>query len=222
MKTVVITGTSRGIGLALAKKFLDERYKVIGTSTSGKDTVKNPNFKVVKLDLNSPSSIARATSKIAKIAPKIDILINNAGVNPQDFDATEMDTSLLRIALETNLIGPIDFTERLLQYIATKGQIINTSSIMGSLAKSSKEELIDDPCYRISKTAINMYTVTLASRLKKKGITVSSLHPGWVKTDMGGMNAPRKPEEAADQIYKLCTTHHTTGLFWYDNKLLAW
>ena len=106
--------------------------------------------------------------------------------------------------------------------ILSKGQIVNTSSVMGSLSKDPGDEVLDDPCYRISKTAVNMYTKTLASRLRKQGITVSSVHPGWVKTDMGGKDAPRKPEEAADKIFTLATTPHKTGLFWYDNEKFPW
>ena len=222
MKTAIITGVSRGIGQSLANKFLKENYNVIGTSTSGKVNIDNPNFEVIRLDLSNPASILKATNKITKKISEINVLINNAGVNLQDFDVINMDISILRRTLEINLIGLINFTERLLSNMSPKGQIINVSSIMGSLSKSSSDEALDDPCYRISKTAINMYTKTLASRLRKQGITVSSVHPGWVKTDMGGKDAPRKPEEAATQIFKLATTPHQTALFWYDNKKLPW
>lgn len=93
---------------------------------------------------------------------------------------------------------------------------------MGSLTENIGDNELDYPAYRISKTALNMYTKTLASRLQKQEITVSSVHPGWVKTDMGGEDAPREPEEAANQIYKLATTPHETGLFWHDNDKFAW
>jgi NAD(P)-dependent dehydrogenase (short-subunit alcohol dehydrogenase family) len=222
MKTAVITGVSRGIGQSLAKKFLEEGYKVVGTSTSGKVKINNSSLEVIKLDLSDPTSILKASNEIVKKTSDIDVLINNAGVNLQDFDVIDMDISTLRKTLEINLIGLIDFTERLLPNMSSKGQIINTSSVMGSLSKDSGNEVLDDPCYRISKTAVNMYTKTLASRLRKQGITVSSVHPGWVKTDMGGGDAPRKPEEAAVQIFMLATTPHQTGLFWYDNKKFPW
>jgi NAD(P)-dependent dehydrogenase (short-subunit alcohol dehydrogenase family) len=220
MKTVVITGTSKGIGLALANKFLTEGYRVIGTSTSGKVNIKNPNFEAVKLDLLDPKSILKASKIITKKAPKIDILINNAGIGLEPVGATNLEIPTLRKHLEVNLIGTIDLTERLLPKISPEGQIINTSSIMATL--SDNTDTLDDPCYRISKTAINMYTVTLASRPEMKNITVSSLHPGWVKTDMGGEGATREPKDAADQIFTLATTPHKTGLFWYDNKEISW
>lgn len=222
MKTAVITGISRGVGQALANKFLKEGYRVIGTSTSGKVNIENPNLTAIKLDLSDPASIVKASKEILKEASSIDALLNNAGVDLQPFNVIDMDISLLRKTLEINLIGLIDLTERLLPNISAKGQIVNTSSVMGSLSKDPGDEVLDDPPYRISKTAVNMYTKTLASRLRKQGIIVSSVHPGWVKTDMGGEDAPRKPEEAADQIFKLATTPHQTGLFWYDNEIFPW
>lgn len=221
MKIVVISGISRGIGKALANKFLKEGYQVIGTSTSGKVDIKNSNLEIIKLDLSNPECIVGATRKITTKAPKIDILINNAGIGLDEVNE-EIDISILRKTLEVNLIGLIDFTERLLHNISKGGQVINTSSVMASLIADIGNDVLDSPSYRISKTAVNMYTKTLASRLKKKGITVSSVHPGWVKTDMGGKDAPRKPEEAANQIFKLATTPHETGLFWYDNEKFSW
>jgi len=221
MKTVVITGISRGIGKALANKFLNEGYRVIGTSTSGKVDIRNENLEIIKLDLSNQKSIALATKKIASITTKIDILLNNAGTSFDEVDE-EIDVSVLRKTLEVNLLGPIDFTKRLIQYISKGGQIINTSSIMASLATDIENGVLDYPSYRISKTAVNMYTRTLASLLKKRGVIVSSIHPGWVKTDMGGEEAPREPEEAADHIFKLATTPHETGLFWYDDDKLSW
>lgn len=221
MKTVVITGVSRGIGEALAKKFLQEGYTVIGTSTSGKSKIDNPNLSMVKLDLSDSTSIKRTGETILNQIQKINILINNAGMSA-DEKLGEMDINALRKNLEVNLIGLIIFTETLLSYISRNGQIVNTSSVMGSLTADLSDIELDYPAYRISKTAVNMYTKTLASRVKKREITVSSVHPGWVKTDMGGEGATREPEDAAKEIFKLATTPHETGLFWFDNGKFAW
>jgi NAD(P)-dependent dehydrogenase (short-subunit alcohol dehydrogenase family) len=80
------------------------------------------------------------------------------------------------------------------------------------------------PAYKISKCALNMYMRTLAARLKHEGtnIIVSSVHPGWVKTDMGGDEAPTTPEEAAENIYKLAVSRPETGQFWYNGKKYPW
>lgn len=221
MKTVIITGISRGIGKALAEKFLNEGYSVVGTSTNGTADIHNPNIQVCKLDLSEPHSIDTATKTILTISPKIDILLNNAGISV-DEKPGELNLSALRKNLEVNLLGLIDFTERLLPYIVPNGQIVNTSSVMGSLTAPVDETELDFPAYRISKTAVNMYTKTLASRVKNQGITVSSVHPGWVKTDMGGVGATREPSVAADEIFKLATTPHETGFFWFDNEIFPW
>jgi len=222
MKTVVITGTTRGIGRALVNKFLSEGYKAIGTATSGKTDISNPHFQIIQLDLTDSKSIIKAAKEIAEKADHIDILINNSGVNFEDWNDVHISMDTLRKTLEVNLIGLIDFTEHLIPQIATNGQIINMSSRMGSLSQNATSNSADNPSYRIGKTALNMYTKIVGARLKNKGITVSSVNPGWVKTDMGGDEAPRTPKEAAEQIFKLATTKHETGLFWLDNKQFPW
>lgn len=221
MKTVIITGISRGIGKALAEKFLTEGYTVIGTSTKGTTNIKHVNLEILELDLSLPESITNATKHIISKTKNIDILLNNAGISA-DEKPGEMSVLALRKNLEVNLFGLIDFTEQLLPYISSNGQIVNTASVMGSLTAPLDENELDCPAYRISKTAVNMYTKSLASRVKKLGITVSSVHPGWVKTDMGGNGATREPSIAADEIYKLATTQHETGLFWFDNEKFPW
>jgi len=219
MKTVVITGTTRGIGRALVNKFLSEGFKVIGTATSGKTDINNPNFSVVKLDYLDQKSIEMAAKEIPG---KIDILINNSGVNYEDWNFVDVNMMTLRKTLEVNLLGLIDFTERIVGKVSKKGQIINISSRLGSLTLKDTGNSADNPSYRISKAAQNMYTKVLAARLEKRGIIVSAVHPGWVKTDMGGDEAPMGPEEAAEKIFKLATSSHKTGKFWCDGKEFPW
>lgn len=217
MRTVVITGTSRGIGLATAKKFLQGGYRVIGTSTSGDSPIKDSNFTSGRLDLTSDSSIKKFVEKVKELTTNVDVLINNAGILLDD-DEEEVDIGKLEGTLKVNLLGPIKVTQTLLPLINSGGQIINISSMMGSLAQASS----DSPAYRISKTALNMFTRVLAARLKEKDITVSSVHPGWVRTDMGGEEAPKKPEAAAEDIFKLATNPHETGLFWSEGEAYPW
>jgi NAD(P)-dependent dehydrogenase (short-subunit alcohol dehydrogenase family) len=77
------------------------------------------------------------------------------------------------------------------------------------------------PSYKISKTAINMYTRTLALRLKDQ-VTVSSVNPGWVKTDMGGEDADITPEEATENIFKFAISKPDSGLFWFNGEMMPW
>ncbi len=220
MKTVLITGVSRGIGKALTEKFLKEGHYVIGTSTDGNSDIKSDNLKIVKIDLSNSESITECVNEIKFLNKKIDILINNAGILvDRNFNTVNIEN--LRKTLEVNLIGTITFTEQIISVLSIGAHILNAASSAGSLAKT--QEIDDDeyPSYRISKTALNMYTRTLAIHLKDK-ITVSSYHPGWVKTDMGGSDAPMTTEESAGYIYDLAISKVETGQFWFKGEKMAW
>lgn len=219
VKTAVITGANRGIGLATTNKFLNEGWQVIGTSRSGKIGIESENLKVVKLELKSPGSINSAAKEISGMAEGIDALVNNAGI-AVDFSNSNVHIEKLRETLEVNLIGLIVFAEQLIPKMNSGGHIVNISSQAGSITKHMGNYA---PAYKISKVSLNMYTRTLADRLKTKGIAVSSLDPGWVATDMGGSSAPRKPEEAAEDIYNLATKDGVqTGQFWLQGKKREW
>src|SRR3989344_4341346 len=127
MKTVVITGASRGIGLATAKKFLGEGWRVIGTSTSGVADLKHENFTVFQLDLSSSESIKTCVQSILNLNQETDVLVNNAGINVEEWEEQVLDVSKLRQTLEVNLIGTADFTEQILTKTSIK-HVINISS----------------------------------------------------------------------------------------------
>lgn len=222
MKNVLITGISKGIGKALAEKFLKEGYFVFGTSVDGQTDLVNENLSVIQLELSSPESIANCAKTIIQSGKKIDIQINNAGAM-LDEEETTVVPEKLRKTLEINLIGPIDLTEKILPAINEGGHIVNVASSAGSLGLpiSESHEMGHYPCYKISKTAVNMYTKTLAARLNGK-VTVSSVHPGWVKTDLGGQEAPVTPAEAALNIFKLATSQPETGQFWFNGEKMPW
>jgi NAD(P)-dependent dehydrogenase (short-subunit alcohol dehydrogenase family) len=237
MKTTLITGIGRGIGKALTLKFLKEGYAVIGTSQTGAVDYSPGNLKVFQLDLTSADSIKKCAEAIAdelgKSGTKVDALINNAGAL-FDEDETHIIIEKLRQTLEVNLIGTIDWTERIIPSMKAGngnnngGHIVSISSQAGSLQEMDRitdsHEPYHYPAYKISKTAINMYTRTLAVRMdhEKTGIIVSSVHPGWVKTNMGGDDAPTTAEEAAEQIFKLAVSRPETGQFWYNGNKYPW
>ncbi|MCR4276471.1 MAG: SDR family NAD(P)-dependent oxidoreductase [Candidatus Parcubacteria bacterium] len=221
MSTVVITGIGKGIGRALAEKFVSEGFNVIGTSRSGKTDVAGT--LVFELDLSDAESIKRTAHAIHAEVPVIDILINNAGVL-LDEDETTLRPELLRGTLEVNLLGTVAFTEALKNYIVQDGHIVNISSTAGSLALadgSASHFPHHYPAYKISKTALNMYTRTLAVELSGKAI-VSSVHPGWVQTDMGGPEANITPAEAAEGIFTVAISAPETGQFWFKGEKLPW
>jgi len=219
MKTILITGISRGIGKATAQRFLDNGDFVIGTSTKGTSDFNNPNLKIFQLDLSKSESIKECVKNIIGFNKKIDILINNAGINVEEWEETVLDVSKLREILEVNLIGTVDFTEQILANFDSISHIINISSRAGALGDKNDGFM---PAYKISKVALNMYTRTLAGRLKEKGVIVSSLDPDWVKTDMGGDEAPELPEDAALSIFSLSNSEVETGQFWLNGKKRDW
>ncbi|HCC83987.1 TPA: short-chain dehydrogenase [Candidatus Uhrbacteria bacterium] len=218
MKTIVITGASRGIGRALAERFLAEGERVIGTSQSGTADYEHPNLIMVQLELASVESRESCTARIGELTESIDILINNAGIWQPADDKAIIDVAVLQETLEVNMIGPIDFTERVLLMVKKGGQIINLSSRRGSMAYTTADLY---PCYCISKAGINMFTRLLAARLKNK-ITVSAVHPGVVKTEMSDWKGELTAAEAADDIYKLAMKYKETGMFWYKGEIFPW
>jgi len=220
MNIAVITGASRGIGRATAEEFLQEGYFVIGASRTIKSqTFNSENFSALTLDLASSHSIKKVSDEIKNKIKKVDILINNAGILV-DYHLSEVNISKLRQTLEVNLIGLIDFTEKLLSIISTGGSIVILSSGRGSLNQPLSD--IIAPAYNISKTAVLMYTKILAARLADRQVTVSAIDPGWVRTDMGGAGADREPNEAAEDIFKLATGAVESGKFWYKGRTRPW
>src|SRR3989338_2029993 len=219
MKTVLITGVRKGIGRALAEKFLAEKYAVIGTVFSSADSEAPAGLAAVyPLDLSSERSIADGAEAVARAGRKIDILINNAGVL-LDEDETAVVVEKLRATLEINLLGLIDFTERIIPLMNAGGHIVNISSSAGSLELTGEAShfLGHYPSYKISKAALNMYTRTLA--LEQKGrLIISAVHPGWVRTEMGGAEADLSPAEAAAAIFDFAVGQPETGQFWFNGE----
>lgn len=225
MKTVVITGVSKGIGLATAQKFLTEGWRVIGTFLHTPVILDDPNFVAVPLDLASAASIETAAGDITRQAQRLDAIVNNAAVLV-DYEDTAANLDRIRQTFAVNLFGTIDFTERLLPTLGGGGHIVNIDSGLGSFSDSVEETGMLG--YRMSKASLNMYTRVLAFRLKERGILVSSLDPGWVNTDMGrvgGETPTREPEKPAVDIYSLVTAVTDiadSGSFWRDGEKRPW
>lgn len=218
MKTVVITGASRGIGRALAEKFLQNDDFVIGTSTSGEISIDHENLLKLRLDLSKEESINECVRKIEESGKRIDILINNAGI----WSGAEVDERIfadkIRRTFEVNTIGPAVLTEKLSPLLNKGAHVVNISSRAGSMETTYHANY---PDYKISKAALNMVTRVFAHKLKGKAV-VSSVHPGWVKTDMGGSDADVSPQEAAEHIFKLANSEVETGQFWFEGKKYPW
>jgi NAD(P)-dependent dehydrogenase (short-subunit alcohol dehydrogenase family) len=210
-KSVLITGTSQGIGHALTKLLLINGYSVIGTSTTGIDNINANNYKSYSLDLSNLDSIAAFEKNFQSDNIKIDILINNAGIGP-DLDFELPEEISFQKTFDVNVTGTTFFTEQMLQYLNVGGKIINISSKMGSIDICEKN---DSVAYRMSKAALNMYTKILSNRLEGKQF-VASVHPGWVRTNISksNINGRLSPEESAQKIFEFITSDFKTGTFW--------
>jgi len=211
-KKVVITGGNRGVGFALVSKFLAEGFQVIATSRNGTiERIQHPDLYVIALEITSTVSINNAVSLIKEKFETIDFLINNAGVG-LDLDQYHPEIDVVKSTFETNVFGLLNFTESCLEIINDGGTIFNISSVMGML---NRDKIVPNAtAYRMSKSAVNMYTKTLSARLQERNINVISIHPGWVKTDMGGEEADITPEFSASRIYELYQKRVPTGTFW--------
>jgi NAD(P)-dependent dehydrogenase (short-subunit alcohol dehydrogenase family) len=214
-KVALITGANRGIGFETAKQLGEQGVTVVLGSRKLNDAeaaaakLKSAGIDAygIQLDVTKAADRSAAAKYLDQKFGKLDILINNAGVaSGHDFgtnSTTKTTDEELRNVFETNVFSVVSLTQELLPLIkkSDAGRIVNLSSILGSLA------LHADPkspiysfktfSYNSSKAALNSYTIHLAAELKDTPIKVNSVHPGWVKTEMGTDAAPMEIPEGA-------------------------
>ena len=210
--TILITGANRGIGLALLRELLARGDIVIAACrnpAASKELqeleVRHPGvLTVVKLDVDSDYSVDFAARHeiFAKIGA-LDVIINNAAVFPEEGHESieEINLAHFRVAFETNVMGVIHVTRTFLPLLekGNNPRIVNISSGAGSI--SDKKDFAYY-AYSTSKAALNMVTRAMAEELRRRKITVVAISPGWVKTEMGGPDAPLTPEESARSLAK--------------------
>ncbi len=197
--TVLITGANRGIGLELARQYAAAGWHVIGTARkpAAADELDAIAAKVVQLDVTDPASIERMARDLADTP--IDVLINNAGIQPLMWKLDEIDFEAFDRALDVNLTGPVRVTRALLPNVRA-GQlkkIVNVTTNLSSIADNTDGGFYG---YRESKAGLNMFTKSIAVELAPEGFICIVMHPGWVKTDLGGPQAPLEVEESASGI----------------------
>lgn len=209
---VLITGATRGIGLALVQQFLKNGFAVTGAARSAEySDLQHSDLKLIQLDLSKAESIERAVQDLRATGTHFDILINNAGVGP-DLDSSAPDINSYELTFAVNTQGTVFFTEAMLPLMKKGAKIINISSKMGSVGLCTGT---DATAYRMSKAALNMYTRTLAGRLYGKQI-VAAVHPGWVRTTLAPSNIYGRlsPEVSAQRIYDFAVSDFETDTFW--------
>jgi NAD(P)-dependent dehydrogenase (short-subunit alcohol dehydrogenase family) len=239
-----ITGGNRGLGLQTALELKDEAKVVIGSRdlAQGEEALRNlraagADADVLEFDVTSPVSHQAAYDYFDSKFGRLDILVNNAGIAGGTFPGTGPEHSaihvpmdLLRKVFETNFFAQVAVTQKLLPLIrkSPAGRIVNLSSIMGSLALQADPKSpiyhAKSFAYDASKTALNAFTVHLAYELRDTNIKVNSAHPGWVKTDMGGPEAPMELSEGGRTSAALATlgADGPTGGYFHMGQTLPW
>lgn len=232
MKTALITGTNRGIGLEFCRQYAADGWRVLAccrypekSDELNKLVSRNPELiKMHALDVADHVEIDRLGQILAD--ESIDLLINNAGIYP-DSDKSgfgHTDYAEWMQAFRINTMAPLKMAETFSAQMARGKQkaIVTISSKMGSIADNSGG---GSYLYRSSKAAANMVVKSLAIDLKPFGITAVVLHPGWVKTDMGGPNAMISPEQSVSGMRKVISglgPADSGKFFAYDGQVIPW
>ena len=223
MKSVVITGANRGIGLELTKQFLDNGSTVYATFRSdsgGLDQIDNPNLNTYQLDVRDGDLIQKL---VESIDGEVDLLINNAGVADGRWQSiSEIDMEYALEVININAISPLLVTQKFQNKMKNGSIIVMISSLMGSISDCMSGRSY---AYRASKSALNMFSIAMKNELKNEGISVLILHPGWVATDMGGPNATVSPEESVRGMIERINEHdlEMSGRYVeYDGTPIEW
>jgi NAD(P)-dependent dehydrogenase (short-subunit alcohol dehydrogenase family) len=225
-RSVVITGANRGIGLELARRYAQAgdcvvattRRRVPGDPLDQLAGSAPERVQAVKVDVNRQDQVDGLRSRVEVV----DLLINNAGVLRESFDDRAIpDPAVVEDTLRTNTVAPVRVTAALLPALqaAARPIVVNLTSGLGSIAECSGGVA----AYRMSKAALNMFTRCLATDYPD--IICVALHPGWVRTDMGGANATLGVDEsceAMDRFIASLTPNHSGGFFSFRGDQIPW
>ena len=206
----LVTGANRGLGLEFTRQLLARGDRVVATCRHpgrahalNQLVGDNPGcLHVLPLDVADPKSHAELVRELPLVLGRkpIDLLINNAGVLHSGERFGKVDPATLLDSLRINAMGPFLLTQALEPLLAGGGKVANLSSELGSI---TGVHAFRSPSYAISKAGLNMATRQLSTALQGACITVMALHPGWVRTDMGGAKAEIEPVDAVADLLRL-------------------
>ncbi len=234
MQRILITGSNRGIGLELARQYLERDDTHIFATCRNPDSAsalqqlaaqQRGRVQLIQLDVTDTASINASVQAIE--ADGIDILINNAGVFPRDDRATtfgKLDGAAMLENWHVNAVAPIMVTQAYADLLrrGNAARLVMISSDAGSLT------LKDGGCnytYPASKAALNMLTRCVAAELKADDIITTMIHPGWVQTDMGGPTADLTVPESAQGVIRVIdslTSADNSAFFRWDGERMPW
>jgi len=244
MPIALVTGANRGLGFATARALARHGMCVL---LGGRDPIRTEaaaaelrteglQVGALPLDVTDPDSVAAAAAHATDRHGRLDVLVNNAGVLPEATDTRDhafADAAMFRRTYETNVFGTVAVTDAFLPLLhrSVMGRVVNVSSTMGSLQDqcdpNSPYYGMILPAYQSSKAALNAVTVALAKKLAGTPITVTSVCPGWVQTDLAPGNrerAPLTPDEAARIVVTAATlaADAPSGTFIDSAGVVAW
>ena len=230
-KAILITGASRGIGLELARQYALGGWRVFACCRTPKDAgalgrlagESNGAVSVHQLDVTDIRRIWTLAGELKE--ERIDILLNNAGTGePEEQSFGHTDEAAWIEAFRVNTIGPMKLTEAFVNHVLRGDRkiIATMSSVMGSIGNNNSGGYY---IYRSSKAAVDMVMKNISVDLETKGIIAVCLHPGWVRTEIGGPHAPLSPEEGVRELRRVLDslTHKDNGRFLtYEGREIPW
>lgn len=195
MATILITGANRGIGLALARAYVERGDDVIAAVRVTSDALDALGVRVIEgIEVGDDTAVDRLATEL--IGTEIDVVINNAAIHSNE-TLEDLNFDRIRKQFEINTLGPLRVTRAVLPHLHEGSKVVIVTSRSGSIGDNGSGRTYG---YRISKAAVNMGGVNLALDLKPRGIPVLLLHPGMVKTDMGGGPGAVEAKDAAARM----------------------
>ncbi len=230
-RTVLVTGANRGLGLEFVRQYADDRWRVFaacrapGSARELKELESHASgrIRVVALDVTQAASVMAAAEALRGEA--IDLLLNNAGVGgPPGQKIGSLDYAAWARVLDANVLGPARVIEAFVENVAKSRdrRIVTVTSRMGSIADNSSG---GSYAYRSSKAGVNAAMRSFSIDLAPRGITCAVVHPGWVRTDMGGAGGKLTPEESVRSLRALVGSlePEDSGKFFnVDGEELPW
>jgi NAD(P)-dependent dehydrogenase (short-subunit alcohol dehydrogenase family) len=238
-RIALVSGANRGIGLAITEQLAYKGYKVIlgarnerkGLEAQKELVKKGLDVYFTLLDVADATSIMAAIGRVNDTFGRLDVLVNNAGIMIDSASTIlELPLGLLQNTLATNAFGPLLLSQGCVPIMNRHkyGRIVNLSSTLGALTDivnpESNYSALQSPAYRLSKIMLNGITALLAKELRGENILVNAVCPGWVRTDLGGPQAPVSTEQAAKTPVWLATLPDDgpTGGFFREHQPIPW